>query len=67
MKKTLDYEKLDKMKVEIQGLIKDIKMPDVEDMPIETFEPPRGFSELTEEEFEYLVFGVKPEWAPNHL
>lgn len=27
---------------------------------IESIDPPEGFSELTDEAFEYLVFGIKP-------
>ncbi len=28
---------------------------------IESIDPPEGFSKLTDEAFEYLVFGIKPE------
>ncbi|MDU0285523.1 hypothetical protein [Staphylococcus pseudintermedius] len=61
MKKVVDFEKLDKMRSEIHKLLKDRKLLDVEDLPIETFNPAEGFSELTDEAFEYLMFGVKLE------
>ncbi|HDK5668759.1 TPA: hypothetical protein PTB89_001404 [Staphylococcus pseudintermedius] len=58
--KKIDYEKLYKMRSEIHKLLKDRKLLDVEDS-IETFNPAEGFSELTDEAFEYLTFGVKLE------
>ncbi|HGH0727953.1 TPA: hypothetical protein ACJHGX_001022 [Staphylococcus pseudintermedius] len=61
MKKVVDYEKLDKIRSEIHKLLKDRKLLDVEDLPIKTFNPAEGFSELTDEAFEYLMFGVKLE------
>ncbi|EII2002028.1 hypothetical protein LG055_000766 [Staphylococcus pseudintermedius] len=59
--KKVDYEKLYQMRSEIHKLLKDRKLLDVEDLPIETFNPAKGFSELTDEAFEYLTFGVKLE------
>ncbi|MEJ7540494.1 hypothetical protein [Staphylococcus intermedius] len=61
MKKELDYEKLDRMRAEIDEASKKTKAPDVEDMPLEPIEPPEGFFELTDEEITYLAFGIKPE------
>ncbi|WP_241538666.1 hypothetical protein [Staphylococcus pseudintermedius] len=61
MKKVVDFEKLDKMRSEIHKLLKDRKLLDVEDLQIKTFNPAEGFSELTDEAFEYLMFGVKLE------
>ncbi|EGQ3616890.1 hypothetical protein P3U23_06585 [Staphylococcus pseudintermedius] len=58
--KKVDYEKLYQMRSEIHKLLKDRKSLDVEDS-IETFNPAEGFSELTDEAFEYLTFGVKLE------
>ncbi|HGH0826308.1 TPA: hypothetical protein ACJHH4_000192 [Staphylococcus pseudintermedius] len=49
------------MRSEIHKLLKDRKLLDFEDLPIETFNPAEGFSELTDEAFEYLTFGVKLE------
>ncbi|MBC8715530.1 hypothetical protein FXW04_08970 [Staphylococcus pseudintermedius] len=54
--KKVDYEKLYQMRSEIHKLLKDRKSLDVEDLPIETFNPAEGFSELTDEAFEYLTF-----------
>ncbi|QQJ61060.1 hypothetical protein [Staphylococcus pseudintermedius] len=48
------------MRSEIHKLLKDRKLLDVEDS-IETFNPAKEFSELTDEAFEYLTFGVKLE------
>ncbi|EMW6501869.1 hypothetical protein AAFE94_002557 [Staphylococcus pseudintermedius] len=59
--KKVDYEKLYQMRSEIHKLLKDRKSLDVEDLPIETFNLAEGFSELTDEAFEYLTFGVKLE------
>ncbi|EJL1406327.1 hypothetical protein RT992_002714 [Staphylococcus pseudintermedius] len=59
--KKVDYEKLYQMRSEIHKLLKDRKLLDVEDLPIETFNPAERFSELTDEAFEYLTFGVKLE------
>ncbi|QQJ52327.1 hypothetical protein JGZ11_06735 [Staphylococcus pseudintermedius] len=42
----VDYEKLYQMRSEIHKLLKDRKSLDVEDLPIETFNPAEGFSEL---------------------
>ncbi|MEJ7540807.1 hypothetical protein [Staphylococcus intermedius] len=61
MKKELDYEKLDKMRAETLKASMQTKDPDVEDMPLEPIEPPEGFFELTDEEFIYVAFGIKPE------
>ncbi|EGQ4312492.1 hypothetical protein EQ486_03055 [Staphylococcus pseudintermedius] len=58
--KKVDYEKLYQMRSEIHKLLKDRKLLDVEDS-IETFNPAEAFSELTDEAFEYLTFGVKLE------
>ncbi|QQJ58772.1 hypothetical protein JGZ50_06610 [Staphylococcus pseudintermedius] len=58
--KKVDYEKLYQMRSEIHKLLKDRKLLDVEDS-IETFNPAERFSELTDEAFEYLTFGVKLE------
>lgn len=58
--KKVDYEKLYQLRSEIHKLLKDRKSLDVEDS-IETFNPAKEFSELTDEAFEYLTFGVKLE------
>ncbi|MBJ8294471.1 hypothetical protein JGZ30_10835 [Staphylococcus pseudintermedius] len=61
MKKELDYEKLNRIKADIIETAKNIKVPDVEDGPFETFESTEGFDDLTDEEIRYLAFGIKPD------
>ncbi|MDE9800079.1 hypothetical protein B5C00_10040 [Staphylococcus delphini] len=61
MKKTLDYEKLDRMKEKISEITDNIEFPDVEDAPVLVPDPPEGFDDLTDEEYRYVAFGIKPE------
>ncbi|EPE8672619.1 hypothetical protein [Staphylococcus pseudintermedius] len=62
MGKVLDHVKLDKLRVKALKASKQTKAPDVEDMPYDGFtNPPEGLDELTDEEFDYLIFGIKPD------
>ncbi|MEJ7541043.1 hypothetical protein [Staphylococcus intermedius] len=49
------------MKAKIREITDNIDFPDVEDAPLPWIEPPEGFYELTDEEFRYVAFGIKPE------